>query len=134
MPGAVVAAASHRSEVINLGPLRVMPGDRMAWVSGRVLTLSRREMHLLIELARHSGRIVERDQLSRLAWGRRLRLGDRSVDVYVRKLRVKLEQAAPGWCFIHTHVGFGYRLAPERVDAASPLRALNRPLSQSSRS
>ena len=39
---------------------------------------------------------------------------DRSVDVYVRKLRVKLEAALPGWSFIHTHFGFGYRLAAER--------------------
>jgi DNA-binding response OmpR family regulator len=44
-----------------------------------------------------------------------MRRGDRSVDVYVRKLRVKLELALPGWRFIHTHTGFGYRLAPERA-------------------
>lgn len=120
MPGVVVAAASHGSDVISLGPLKIVPADRMAYAAGRTLMLSRREMHLLIELARNSGRIVERDQLSRLAWGRRLRRGDRSVNVYVRKLRVKLEQAAPGWRFIHTHVGFGYRLAPERTQVPTP--------------
>lgn len=49
-----------------------------------------------------------------MAWGREMAPGDRSVDVYVRKLRVKLEQAALRWRFIHTHVGFGYQLAPER--------------------
>jgi len=86
----------------------------MALAGGHTLMLSGRELHLLLELARRAGRIVERDELSRLAWGRPLRHGDRSVDVYVRKLRVKLEQASPGWRFIHTHVGFGYRLAPER--------------------
>ncbi len=42
-----------------------------------------------------------------------MRARDRSVDVYVRKLRVKLDAALPGWCFIHTHFGFGYRLAAE---------------------
>ena len=42
-----------------------------------------------------------------------MRPGDRSVDVYVRRLRVKLEQTLPGWRFIHTHFGLGYRLAPE---------------------
>jgi Transcriptional regulatory protein, C terminal len=45
--------------------------------------------------------------------------GDRSVDVYVRKLRVKLEQALPAWRFIHTHFGFGYRLAAERTHEAN---------------
>ena len=42
-----------------------------------------------------------------------MRPRDRSVDVYVRKLRVKLDAALPGWTFIHTHFGFGYRLAAE---------------------
>ena len=42
------------------------------------------------------------------------RMDDRSIDVYVRKLRVKLAQALPDWECIHTHVGFGYRLQPER--------------------
>jgi hypothetical protein len=55
------------------------------------------------------GRIVSREELYRLAWGGTLRPGDRSVDVYVHKLRTKLEQALPHATFIHTHLGFGYR-------------------------
>jgi DNA-binding response OmpR family regulator len=38
---------------------------------------------------------------------------DRSVDVYVHKLRTKLADALPEWGFIHTHFGFGYRFQPE---------------------
>ncbi len=72
--------------------------------------LSIRELRLLTELARRADRIMSRDELFSLVWGREMRAGDRSVDVYVRKLRVKLEQALPGWSFIHTHFGFGYRL------------------------
>jgi len=108
------------SEVIRLGPLQVMPNDHMALAAGQTLMLSSRELDLLVQLARLAGRIVNRDELSRLAWGRDLRAGDRSVDVYIRKLRVKLETAAPGWQFIHTHVGFGYRLAPVRSPDDSP--------------
>jgi DNA-binding response OmpR family regulator len=92
----------------------------MALAGGRALMLSSRELDLLVALARHAGRIVRRDELARLAWGRELRAGDRSVDVYVRKLRVKLERAAPGWQFIHTHVGFGYRLAPVHSEDGDP--------------
>jgi DNA-binding response OmpR family regulator len=44
-----------------------------------------------------------------------MRPGDRSVDVYVRKLRVKLNETVPDWRFIHTHFGAGYRLTPERL-------------------
>ena len=76
--------------------------------------LSIRELRLLTELARREERIVSREELFRLVWGREMRTRDRSVDVYVRKLRVKLEAALPGWSFIHTHFGLGYRLAAER--------------------
>lgn len=100
-------------KAIELGPLQVFPDDLLARTGARTLMLSSRETHLLIALADRAGRIVDRDELSRLAWGRPLRPGDRSVDVYVRRLRVKLEDAAPGWRFIHTHIGLGYRLAPE---------------------
>lgn len=76
--------------------------------------LSVRELELLTELARREERIVAREQLFRLVWGREMRTRDRSVDVYVRRLRVKLQAALPGWCFIHTHFGLGYRLAAEQ--------------------
>ena len=46
-------------------------------------------------------------------WGAPLRPDDRSVDVYVHKLRSKLARAMPEWRFIHTHFGFGYRFQPE---------------------
>jgi DNA-binding response OmpR family regulator len=101
-------------EVIEVGPLQILPDEHIARVRGRALMLSIRELHLLTELARRADRIMAREDLFRLAWGREMRPGDRSVDVYVRRLRVKLEQALPGWRFIHTHFGFGYRLAPER--------------------
>jgi DNA-binding response OmpR family regulator len=109
----MAASAQADPTAIELGPLRVMPDDLLARTGGRILMLSSRETHLLIALANRAGRIVPRDELSHLAWGKVLRPGDRSVDVYVRRLRVKLEKAAPGWRFIHTHVGLGYRLAPE---------------------
>ena len=79
--------------------------------------LSIRELRLLTELARREDRIVTREELFPLVWGREMRTRDRSVDVYVRKLRVKLEAALPDWCFIHTHFGLGYRLAAEQKHA-----------------
>ena len=102
-------------DVIEIGPLQILPDEHIARVKGRALMLSIRELRLLTELARRPDRIMSRDELFRLAWGKEMRNGDRSVDVYVRRLRVKLERAMPGWRFIHTHFGFGYRLAPERT-------------------
>jgi DNA-binding response OmpR family regulator len=104
-------AAHH--EVLAVGPLEIMPDEHLARAGGRPLMLSIRELRLLTELARRADRIMARDELFSLVWGREMRAGDRSVDVYVRKLRVKLEQALPGWRFIHTHFGFGYRLSAE---------------------
>ena len=109
----IVTAHTHH-EVIAVGPLEILPEDHLVRADGRALLLSLREQRLLTELARRADRVVSREELFRLVWGRELRHGDRSVDVYVRKLRVKLEAALPGWRFIHTHYGFGYRPAVER--------------------
>ena len=109
----MTVATRQPREVLQVGPLEVLPEEHLARAGGRALMLSVRELRLLTELARRADRIMAREELFGLVWGRELRPGDRSVDVYVRKLRVKLEEASPGWSFIHTHFGFGYRLAAE---------------------
>jgi DNA-binding response OmpR family regulator len=93
--------------------LEVRVSDGLVLAGGRPVLLSLRELRLLVALLERSGRIVPREELYRLAWDRPLRDGDRSVDVYVHKLRSKLEDALPERRFIHTHFGFGYRLSPE---------------------
>jgi DNA-binding response OmpR family regulator len=115
MPAALQSHDDSRREVLEVGPLQILPEEHLARASGRVLTLSIRELRVLTELARRADRIVPREELFSLVWGRAMRPGDRSVDVYVRKLRVKLDQALPGWCFIHTHFRFGYRLSAEHT-------------------
>src|SRR5213595_918972 len=113
------ATARAGREVLDVGPLQIVPDEHLARAGGSALMLSIRELRLLTELARRADRIVAREELFSLVWGREMRPGDRSVDVYVRKLRVKLEQALPGWRFIHTHFGFGYRLAAEQKQHAN---------------
>jgi DNA-binding response OmpR family regulator len=75
--------------------------------------MSSAEGDLRQSLAGLGGGIVRREDLYARVWGGALRGGDRSIDVYIHKLRVKLEDALPDWRFIHTHVGFGYRFSPE---------------------
>ncbi len=104
---------SSLPEMLTVGGLRIHPHDGLLVAGGRAVALSVREFDLLVVLAARAGTIVRRDELFRMAWGRPLRLGDRSIDVYVHKLRAKLDAAVPGVAFIHTHVGFGYRLDPE---------------------
>ena len=104
---------TSQPEVLRAGELEVRPGEYLALAGGRALALSVRELHLLAALARREGRIVPREELYETVWGGPLRPHDRSVDVYVHKLRAKLAQALPTWRFIHTHFGFGYRFQPE---------------------
>jgi DNA-binding response OmpR family regulator len=101
-------------EVIKAGELEIRPSEFVAVARGRALTLSVRELELLAALGRRQGRIVPREELYQTVWGLPMRTADRSVDVYVHKLRAKLAAALPQWEFIHTHFGFGYRFQPER--------------------
>jgi DNA-binding response OmpR family regulator len=100
-------------DVLRSGAVEIRTTDGLVLVGARVVAMSRREYRLLVALVAREGRIVSREDLYRIAWDAPLRDGDRSVDVYVHKLRVKLEHALPGQAFIHTHFGFGYRFAPE---------------------
>src|ERR687890_1740910 len=106
-------AAQRHDDVIQIGELEIHPGQGLALAGGVALSLSVREFGLLVALARSGGGIVRREDLYQRVWGGALRDGDRSIDVYIHKLRVKLEHAVPTTRFIHTHVGFGYRFAPE---------------------
>jgi DNA-binding response OmpR family regulator len=93
--------------------LDVRPDEFLAKVDEQPIPLTVRELALLAALVEREGRIVSREELYSAVWHRAFRKDDRSVDVYVRKLRHKLELAVPGWRFIHTHFGFGYRFAAE---------------------
>src|SRR2546421_8302383 len=104
--------SAQQEEIISLGRLEVRPGEFSATIDGDRLELTVRELQLLTALARRPGRIVTRQELYTAVWQRPFRKEERSVDVYVKKLRRKLEEALPGWVFIHTHYGFGYRLSP----------------------
>src|SRR5829696_1037037 len=106
-------AAPYAGEVIRVGELEIHPREGLVLAGGRALPMSVRELSLLVALSRNAGSVVRRDDLYALAWGSALRRGDRTIDVYVHKLRMKLDDALPHWRHIHTHVGFGYRFAPE---------------------
>ncbi|HEY2768589.1 MAG TPA: helix-turn-helix domain-containing protein [Solirubrobacteraceae bacterium] len=100
-------------DIVYAGELEIRTGEGLVLATGRALTLSVREFELLVALAKRLGAIVAREELYQAVWRRELRDGDRSVDVYVSKLRTKLEAAMPDRRFIHTHPGFGYRFQPQ---------------------
>jgi DNA-binding response OmpR family regulator len=101
-----------------VGELEVRTDQYQAYVSGRTLDLTRREFELLNTLSEVPGKVLEREEIYRRVWGYEMAHGDRSVDVFVRKLRSKIEKQSPGWTYIHTHFGIGYRFEPEPLDGA----------------
>jgi len=113
-----VASLPESEDTLYAGELEIRLGDGLVLAAGRVVRLSVREFELLVAMARRTGAIATREELFATVWGGSLRPGDRSVDVYVSKLRGKLEAAMPDRRFIHTHPGFGYRFQPQTARAA----------------
>jgi DNA-binding response OmpR family regulator len=84
-----------------------------AYVNGVSAALTPTEFKLLYTLALDRGRVVTRDELLQKVWGRRETHRDRTVDVFVRRLRQKIDKSASTHSFIQTRFGVGYKLEPE---------------------
>jgi two-component system alkaline phosphatase synthesis response regulator PhoP len=100
----------ERGEPIDIEELHVNPREVQAYVDGENVGLTPTEFKLLYVLALDRGRVVTRDELLQRIWGRREGHRDRTVDVFVRKLREKIDRRAPRHTFIQTRYGVGYAL------------------------
>jgi len=108
---------------LTLGEVEIRPDQYQAFVHGVSLGLTRREYQLIVLLARTGDEVLPRERIYEALWGYEMARNDRSVDVFVHKLRRKLESASPGWRYVHTHFAIGYRLAAEPLQD-TPVRAL----------
>ncbi|MDQ6605167.1 MAG: response regulator transcription factor [Actinomycetota bacterium] len=108
----------RRSEIPDLqdatvvGEISIRPDLYQAYANETSLELTAREFEIL-NLLSQSDRVLRREEIYERVWGYAMAHGDRSVDVFVRKLRQKLRSASPRWSYIHTHFGVGYRFASE---------------------
>ena len=108
----VRAQEVRRGEPLDIEELRVDPGTVQAYVDGQSANLTPTEFRLLYALALEQGRVLTRDELLQKIWGRRQTRRDRTVDVFVRKLRYKIDRHSPQHAFVHTRYGVGYKLEP----------------------
>jgi DNA-binding response OmpR family regulator len=122
---AVVRRRKRASARVDTGPLlagelEIRADQFQAFVRTTSVDLTRREFEVLQLLAQAKGKVLQREEIYQAVWGYTMAHGDRSVDVFVRKVRQKLEKVSPDWNYIHTHFGVGYRFEPERRDGAAP--------------
>jgi DNA-binding response OmpR family regulator len=112
-------------EPVTVGEVEIRRHQYQAFVSDRSLKLTPLEYQLIELFATTGGETLEREAIYERMWGYTMARNDRSVDVFVHKLRRKLEIASPGWRYIHTHLGVGYSFVAERVDGGqAPVRTL----------
>jgi two-component system alkaline phosphatase synthesis response regulator PhoP len=109
----VRAQDTPRGDAIEIEELRIDPREVQAFVDGASAELTPTEFKLLYTLALERGRVVTRDELLQRIWGRRQTHRDRTVDVFVRRLRDKIDKRAAKHTFIQTRYGVGYKLDPQ---------------------
>jgi DNA-binding response OmpR family regulator len=109
-----------------VGELTIRPDLHQAYVGDQSVELTSREFEILYLLS-STDRVLRREEIYERVWGYAMAHGDRSVDVFVRKLRQKLRGASPSWSYIHTHFGVGYRFAPQPDDEQAPSPAATQP-------
>ncbi|MBI2691337.1 MAG: response regulator transcription factor [Solirubrobacterales bacterium] len=117
----IEADAAADAGPLTMGELEFRIDRYEVLAAGRTVDLTKREYELLLLLARSDGRVLPREDIYQRVWGYAMARGDRSVDVFVRKVRHKLEAASPGWRYVHTHFGIGYRFDPEPNDASATM-------------
>jgi two-component system phosphate regulon response regulator PhoB len=120
-----VRALLRRNEPVGTQPSKVLRGDMVidpaahsVTVSGRAVELSALEFRLLHYLAAHPGMVFSRNQLLDNVWGNDRTVTPRSVDVYIRRIREKIEHQPQDPAYVQTVHGVGYRFAANGDESA----------------
>jgi DNA-binding response OmpR family regulator len=105
--------ANAAADVITIANLEIRARELQVFADGVRVGLTVREFQTFLVLAERPGHVVSRQEIYALVWGGEMTYRDRSVDVFVRKVRGKLSVCSPDWTYIHTHFGVGYRFSAE---------------------
>jgi|SRR5450755_2059314 DNA-binding response OmpR family regulator len=105
---------AEQPEILNLGPIEIDASSMILKVAGQTVATTAREFRLLHYLARHRSRVFTRDQLLDAVWSAGCFVTPRSVDVYMRRLREKIEPDPENPSYLKTVRGIGYRFDTPR--------------------
>jgi len=105
------ASEKRETEKITVGDLVIDIDARDAYLHGQPTRLTDKEFELVYLMARYRGRAMARDWLFEQVWGYDAELGAKTLAVYIRRLRCKVEVDPDNPRFVHTVRGFGYKLA-----------------------
>jgi DNA-binding response OmpR family regulator len=114
------APGEEVNPVLQVEDLQIDSGSMQVRVRGELITTTTTEFRLLEYLARHPGRVFSRDQLLDAVWGDSRFVTPRSVDVYVRRLREKIEAEPDTPRYLKTLRGAGYRFDIPAVRPGAP--------------
>ena len=106
-------------ENLSIGEIALNLHQMHAVVNGRRVALTQRELSLLHAMMENAGRVLSREQLMRLAWGEDHVSTPKNVDVYVQRLRKRLQPHLTGGDYIQALRGFGYKFEIPRPRAAA---------------
>lgn len=97
-------AISEQDNVMTFGELKIDPESFSITIRGEVITLAKKEFELLRLLVSKPGKVFKRQEILNKVWGNEVIVGDRTIDVHIRKLREKI-----GSSYIKTLKGVGYK-------------------------
>ena len=102
--GGIGADATENDKILNIGDMVIDKERYVLIIDGRELTLPRKEFELLSLLVSKPDKVFTRDEIYKGVWGNNVIVGDRTIDVHIRKLREKI-----GNDHIRTLKGIGYK-------------------------
>lgn len=118
-----IARTRHGRQAMTPAPVRIgdlhVDATRYDAMAGeRSAGLTTREFEVFALLVENRGRVLGREHIHAGVWGSQAPRGDRSVDIFISRIRLKLRRISPDWLYLHTHVGSGYRLQAQHDPAA----------------
>lgn len=99
----------YQENIIELNDLKIDTSTYIVTYKNQEFTLAKKEFELLLLMVSQPGKVFLRQEILEQIWGKNVIVGDRTIDVHIRKIRSKLNAD-----FIKTVKGLGYKFDPKK--------------------